>query len=50
MDDRWNLGGTFSPAEDANGLPNSTGRVAAAKHKTWGTFSEPHGRIENVAP
>jgi hypothetical protein len=49
MDDRWNPG-KFSPAEDGNGLPNSTGRLAAAKHKTWGTFSEPHGRIENVAP
>jgi hypothetical protein len=49
MDDRWNPG-KFSPAEGGNGLPNSTRRLAATKHKTRGTFSEPHGRIENVAP
>jgi hypothetical protein len=49
MDDSWSPG-KFSPAEDANGLPHGTRRLAVAQHKTWGTFSEPHGRIENVAP
>ena len=49
MDNRWKTG-KFSAAEDGDGLPNSTGRLAAAKHKTRGTFSQPHGRIENVAP
>jgi len=50
MDGRSESGEVLSSERGKKGLPNSTGRLAAAKHKTWSTFSEPHGRIEIVAP